>query len=143
MLQTFLEVLVDNIDLILKILFSFLAVAEELKIKGLTQSPSSTESKSQVKNTKISNTTNTSKTSNSKSISKPRVEKEEEIQEIPNIKTEPTAGSLIHYQDPEEEGEGDYQDYQDYQEVEYEENSLTHHSSLTTEFQQGKPAGEI
>ena len=100
--------MVDNIDSILNILFSFLAVAEELKIKGLTQSPSSTESKSQVKNTKISNTTNTSKTSNStnsKSISKPRMEKEEEIQEIPNIKTEPTAGSLIHYQDPEEEGD--------------------------------------
>jgi len=125
---------------------SFLAVAEELKIKGLTQSSSSTPAESQNKKAKISNTTRSVTTTptitntnrQSSSVSRCREEEEEEeIQEITAIKTEPTAGSLTQYEEQEEEaGEYDYQD----QEMHYD-NSQPDLNTSSAEYRQAKAAG--
>ena len=114
---------------------SFLSVAEELKIKGLTQSSSSTQPESQTKKPRISNSSTNIRQSST--VAKPRIREDQqeivEVEEIPAIKTEPSAGSLSQYEEPEEVGEYEYQD----QERHYEESDLN-----TTEYQAGKPTGE-
>ena len=117
---------------------SFLAVAEELKIKGLTQSANSSQPESH-KTKGISNSTTTTTTTRKRSpaSSQPRMEEDpEEIQELPTIKTEPGGQSLAQYQ---EEGEAVVEDY-DYedQEVQYGHNL----SSATLDYEQGKVSGE-
>ena len=116
---------------------SFLAVAEELKIKGLTQSASSTQPKSHKSKeipapSVISNTT-TRKISVASSQSRME-EAQEEIQEIQTIKTEPGGQSLAQYQ---EEGLVEDYDYED-PEVQYD-NAL---GSATLDYEQGKVSGE-
>ena len=118
-------------------------MAEELKIKGLTQSTSSTQPESHKSKgvpppPGISNTTNSTARKRSTASSQPRLEEDqEEIQEIPTIKTEPGGQSLAQYQgEEEEEVVGDY-DYED-QEVQYD-NTLT---SARLDYEQGKVSGE-
>ena len=85
----------------------------------------------------ISNTTNSTARKRSTASSQPRLEEDqEEIQEIPTIKTEPGGQSLAQYQGEEEEVVGDY-DYED-QEVQYD-NTLT---SARLDYEQGKVSGE-
>ena len=120
---------------------SFLAVAEELKIKGLTQSSNSTQPeyhKSKGNPGGISHTNNTAHTrKRSPASSQSRVEEDqEEIQEIPTIKTEPGGQSVAQYQEEEEAVVEDY-DYED-QEVQYG-HAL---SSATLDYEQGKVSGE-
>ena len=111
---------------------SFLAVAEELKIKGLTQSSNSTQPESKKSKGNLQEISNTRKRSGL--VSQPRAEEDQaEIEEIPTIKTEPGGQSLAQYQ--EEELVEDY-DYED-QEVQYD-NTLT---SSNLEYEQGKVSG--
>ena len=122
-------------------MFSFLAVAEDLKIRGLTQSSSSSHSESQAK---ISDSTQRKRRRSASGgrAMKEEEEEEEEVQEIPNIKTEThvSAGSLTHYQ-------GEVVDYnqeynQDYHQ-EYEEGGQPDLTTVNTELQQEKLGGEI
>ena len=114
---------------------SFLSVAEELKIKGLTQSCSSTQPESQTKKPRISQNSSNIR-QNTVAKSRPREEQQDivEVEEIPAIKTEPSGGSLSQYEEPEEVGEYEYQE----QEEHYEESDPS-----TTEYPLGKPAGDI
>ena len=115
---------------------SFLAVAEELKIKGLTQSSNSAQPESQSKGNRggISQT-NTRKRSPARS--QPRVEEDQdEIQEIPTIKTEPGGQTVAQYQEEEEEAVVEDYDYED-QEVQYGHTL----SSATLDYEQGKVSG--
>ena len=108
---------------------SFLSVAEELKIRGLTQTSSSSQSESRTDN---------SDRTKRKSVTTARpAEEEEEIQEIVSIKTEPpvSAGSLDQYK-PEEEMDYVYPDQ------DYENTVQSDFSTVNTEYQQEKSAGE-
>ena len=122
---------------------SFLAVAEELKIKGLTQSSSSAQPETHKNKGNPGGISHPANTANTRKRSpvrgQPRLEEDqEEIQEIPTIKTEPGGQSVAQYQEVEEEEAvvEDY-DYED-QDVQYGHNL----SSATLDYEQGKVSGE-
>ena len=98
---------------------SFLAVAEELKVKGLTQNPNQNSSQSQKSNNSTPKMMSTPAPSKMMSGSRPRIKTNPDpepddviIDEtpVPNVKTEPPSTSdhaVASYEDEE------YQEYQD------------------------------
>ena len=92
---------------------SFLAVAEELQVKGLTQSSSNSSNSNQTQTSTATKSNNTS--SYIKSRMKPRADSEVlEVEEIQKVKTEPGGSGGEHQVVASYEGE----EYQDYQETE-------------------------
>ena len=118
---------------------SFLSVAEELQVKGLTQSSSSSSKDNSSRNQTL--TAPKSNSNNTSSFVSPRVKHRPdkeivEVEEIPKVKTEPGGSGEEHqqmvasYEDTEE--------YQDYQEQGYEEEYSSQDQSVayTEEAQQ-------
>ena len=93
---------------------SFLAVAEELQVKGLTQSSSNSSNSNQTQ------TSTATKSNNTSSYVKPRVKPQAdsevvEVEEIQKVKTEP-GGSGGEHQVVASYEEEEYQDYQETEE---------------------------
>ena len=92
---------------------SFLSVAEELQVKGLTQSSTNSSNSNQTQTSTATTRSNTS------SHAKPRVKPEAdsevvEVEEVQKVKTEPGGSGGEHQVVASYEGE----EYQDYQETE-------------------------